>query len=1008
VEEALSIWSIPVLIMAGITLFAGANHLLVFLRVRNEREHLAFAALCGTVTVYNLLCAGLYSVGTPQAATPWQVGLAYTVALTSAAFVWFVSEHLDAATGRVLAAIAAVSGLLLILLAATPTAWLITAKPLVRHVALPFGLSVTYLEMAVGPLFLAENVIVLAAIAYAMLLAARRLQTAQRAQAMALLVAAGVFSVTAISDALAASGVYSFVYLAEYGFGAIVVLMTIRLSSELVRIGTVERELAERERGYRELFNATSEAIFVYDADTGAILDVNQAVVDLFGYTRQEALGLTIADLSESTTGSGQQAAVSRFAEATSSGTAGFEGMARRKSGDELWVEVNLRAATLGGRRRVLAVVRDISDRRRAEEALRASQRFHETIVAAIPGIVYIWDIVARRPLFANQNGGLLLGYTPEEVAAMGESLLAHIVHPDDMEVVAGLLSRWDDVTDDEVLTSEYRVRTRSGELRWWFGRDKILTRGPDGRVQQIIGSVHDITERRRAELALQESEARYRTLVEASPSGILLIDREGTIAFANPVAYRICGLPGATGLVGRSVYELVVPEDHRILEVRTRAVLSRRVQARPFRLRLKRPDNEVRHMDLVGVRVFHNGVAAVLGVGNDVTEQVLAAEGRSRLERQLREAQKMEAVGRLAGGVAHDFNNLLQAILGYAEVLATRVSDPEAVTAGLGELAENARRGARLTRQLLVFSRREATRPESLELSSVIADATTLVRRLLRESIRLDVALADEPLLVHADRGQIEQVVMNLAVNAADAMPSGGVLTIRTGGGPDGRVWLEVTDTGHGIAEHLREQIFEPFFTTKAAAEGTGLGLSVVHAIVTQHHGSIELDSRVGGGTTFRILLPRQPSREPEVDQGRAIQGPALVRGEGRRVLVVEDEAGARQVLGDILTMLGFDVVTAPTAAAARALPPEPPFALLLSDVVLPDGVGNELAAELQARWPSMVIILMSGYAQDSVVRTAVSRGEVHFLQKPFGLTLLAQELSRALATSPQVPPAP
>ena len=290
----------------------------------------------------------------------------------------------------------------------------------------------------------------------------------------------------------------------------------------------------------------------------------------------------------------------------------------------------------------------------------------------------------------------------------------------------------------------------------------------------------------------------------------------------------------------------------------------------------------------------------------------------------------------------------------------------------------------------------------ESLDLGAVIADATAWCADCYARPFGSRSSLVDESLPVHADRGQLEQVVMNLAVNAADAMPAGGVLTVRTGGGPDGSVWFEVADTGHGIADDLRDQIFEPFFTTKSAAEGTGLGLSVVHAIVGRHRGSIELDTRVGAGTTFRILLPRRPSGAADQGHGPATQGPALVRGEGRRILVVEDEAGARQVLGDILTMLGFDVTTAATLAAARALPSEPPFAVLLSDVVLPDGVGNELAAELQARWPDLVVILMSGYAQDAVVRTAVSHGEVHFLQKPFGMTTLAQELSRALAAPP------
>jgi len=765
-----------------------------------------------------------------------------------------------------------------------------------------------------------------------------------------------------------------------------------------------ELDLVEREHSYHEIFNATTEAIFVFDAATGATLDVNRSVTDLFGYTREEALHLSVADLSTSTTGSGQLIGPRSFAEAAARGSAVIVGPARHKRGNELWVEVTLRSASLAGRHCVLAVVRDISDRTRAEFALREVERFNEMVVDAIPGVVYIWDLGTQRAVYTNKNVADLLGYSPEEEAAMGEIQLAQVVHPDDMQAVAELLSRWDTVTDDEVLTSEYRVRARDGELRWLIGRDKVFSRGPDNRVQQIIGSVHDITERRRAELALKESEARYRALVEASPSGILLIDHQGLVTFANPVADRICGLSETASLTGRAFHELVVPEDRSILEARIRAVLHGDGSAGRLRLRLLQPGGEVRHLDFVAVRLLHDGEASVLGVGHDVTEQVLATEERSRLEQQLRDSQKMEAVGRLAGGVAHDFNNLLQAILGNAELLSTRVSDPDAVAAGLAELADNARRGARLTRQLLVFSRREATHMESLDLRAVIADATTLVRRLLRETIRLEVSLADEPLLVHADRGQIEQVVMNLAVNAADAMPSGGVLTVRTGGGPDAEVWFEVADTGHGIADDLRQHIFDPFFTTKTASEGTGLGLSVVHAIVAQHQGQIELDTRVGEGARFRIRLPRRRAPGADSADGRGMLTPALVRGEGRRILVVEDEAGARVVLGEILTMLGFEVVTAATVASARTCAAGQRFAVLLSDVVLPDGVGNDLATELQTEWPDLVVILMSGYAQDAVVRTAVVRGEVHFLQKPFGMTELAQELARALRESSQV----
>ncbi|MGV8042042.1 MAG: PAS domain S-box protein [Thermoanaerobaculaceae bacterium] len=313
-------------------------------------------------------------------------------------------------------------------------------------------------------------------------------------------------------------------YLVEYGFGALVALMTFRLSSGLVRVRAAERELEDREHSYREIFNATSEAIFVVDARSGAICDANDAVTQLLGYSREEALALGAGDLTTSTTASGQQLGLARFAEAGERGQARFEGVTRTRDGRDALGGGDAE----GGIARWRAAHSSPScamcpDRKRAETALSETRHFSEQVVDAIPGIIYIFDLVAGRAVYSNRNVGDLLGYTPEEIAAMGESLLARIVMPEDLPTTMRLLGRWEAAGDEDVLTSEYRVRTRDGELRWWMGRDKVFSRSPDGRVAQIIGSVHDITDRRRAELALRESEERYRTLVEASPSGILL-----------------------------------------------------------------------------------------------------------------------------------------------------------------------------------------------------------------------------------------------------------------------------------------------------------------------------------------------------------------------------------------------------------------------------------------------------------------------------------------------------
>ncbi len=279
-----------------------------------------------------------------------------------------------------------------------------------------------------------------------------------------------------------------------------------------------------------------------------------------------------------------------------------------------------------------------------------------------------------------------------------------------------------------------------------------------------------------------------------------------------------------------------------------------------------------------------------------------------------------------------------------------------------------------------------------------MVQTAMRILRRLVRENIATDVEVAAEPLVVKADRGQLEQVLMNLVVNACDAMPTGGRLAIRTGGDPGDWVWLEVEDSGTGIPEDIRDRIFEPFFTTKPREKGTGLGLSVVHGIVTGHGGRIEVTSEVGRGSVFRVLLPRQ--REEVSGPRASTRGePAqLPQGQGERVLLVEDEEGARTALQQILLALGYEVVAVASGEEALQLPPEAPFHLLLTDLLLPGVDGPTVARELRQRWPNLEVLMMSGYAEDEAVRRGISAGEIRFLQKPFDMPTLARELRLAL----------
>jgi nitrogen-specific signal transduction histidine kinase/ActR/RegA family two-component response regulator len=383
----------------------------------------------------------------------------------------------------------------------------------------------------------------------------------------------------------------------------------------------------------------------------------------------------------------------------------------------------------------------------------------------------------------------------------------------------------------------------------------------------------------------------------------------------------------------------------------------------------------------------------------------------RRELEDQLRQAQKMEAVGRLAGGVAHDFNNLLTAILGYSELLAKRFKDGDPERLDIEEIRKSGERAATLTRQLLAFSRKQVLVPEALDLGVVIRGLSSLLERLIGEDIKVSLVVAPDLGRVMADPGQMEQVVMNLALNARDAMPKGGSLRVEIGNVdldesyvsahfgamPGSYVMLAVTDTGAGMTPEIRSQIFEPFFTTKRVGEGTGLGLSTVHGIVNQSGGTIWVYSEPGHGTTFKIYLPRIAESVPNAKTPTASL-PA-VDGTGT-ILLVEDEEQLRRLARRVLELRRYTVLDAGSAAQALEVARGHAGAidLLLTDVVMPGGSGPDLAAAFLLDRPGVPVLFMSGYTDDAIVHHGVLRPGTQFIQKPFTPTRLVKRVQEAM----------
>jgi PAS domain S-box-containing protein len=523
------------------------------------------------------------------------------------------------------------------------------------------------------------------------------------------------------------------------------------------------------------------------------------------------------------------------------------------------------------------------------------------------------------------------------------------------------------------------------------------------GQLVEAIASLTDITERRRAEIALLNTTDTLSALVQASPLAIFAFDPAGKVTSWNAAAERLFGWR-ASEVLGH-ILPAIPPNHLREFREHQRAVLEGQSFI-DLEAQWQRRDGRPVTLSLA-LAPLYGGLSEVRGV------MVLAADltERKKLESQLRQSQKMEAVGQLAGGVAHDFNNLLTAIIGYTSLLLKVVPPGDQKHEDLLEIDRAAARATELTQQLLAFSRRQMLQPTLLDLNAVLSDTFRMLGRLLGEHIEL--AIVPDPGLgvARADRGQIEQVIINLAVNARDAMEGGGKLTLETGnvtldeayasqhpGAVEGEfVMLAVTDTGVGMTPATQARIFEPFFTTKERGKGTGLGLSTVYGIIKQSGGTIYVYSEPGRGTTFKIYLPRVMARGPT--EIAVPTRPVTVNGT-ETVLVVEDEERVRSLTCRVLRTYGYTVLEAENGGEALLIAEQHPSTihLLLTDVVLPRMSGRKLAERLVRSSPELRVLYMSGYTDGSIVKHGTLEPGTAFIQKPFTPEGLAQKLREVL----------
>ena len=796
-----------------------------------------------------------------------------------------------------------------------------------------------------------------------------------------------------------------------------------------------EAALGESERRLKATQDNAGVGIHEVDAQ-GRYLRINDTFTRMSGYTMADFAGRSLFDFIEDA--ADRERVRAEFARLVRGEIEAYqEGRAYiGKHGRRWWAEIRTTAVHGEGGRflHAVRVIEDVTARKRAEDTLRETAERYRLVARATNDAIWDWDLIADRVQW-NEALGTLFGYDGVRPETGGHWWIERI-HPDDVERVEADIRGVID-GGGEHWNTEYRFRRSDGGYADIYDRGYVL-RDDRGRAVRMIGAMLDLTGRKRAERALRESEVRFRHMADSAPALIWMTDARGRLNFANMHFDRVFGRPAAE-VLGWGWAGVVPPED---LGPFRAAFLDALRARRPFRteIRVRDKAGQVRWMRCDGVpRLDHAGAfLGYTGCAVDITEARLAADAlearvaertaelrhalgqlheevleREQAEEELRQSQKMEAVGQLTGGIAHDFNNMLQGVVGSLELVRSRLAQGRTADAERFAAAAMgaAQRASALTHRLLAFARRQALDPKPVDVNRLVADVQELLRHTVGPSITVEAMLHPALWPTLCDANQLENALLNLAINARDAMPQGGTLTIATSNArlaeaqtrspgeqpaPGDYVQIAVSDTGTGMSPEVASRVFEPFFTTKPLGQGTGLGLSMLYGFVKQSGGHVRLDTAPGRGTTVRLYLPRH-HRTAEGASDDA-PDPAAAHGAGGTVMLVEDEQLVRDLAAEALETLGYRVLQAPDGEAAlRVLRSAGRVDLLVTDVGLPGMNGRQLADAARERRPGLKVLFITGYAHtaapDGASADALEPG-MALIGKPFALDALAAKV--------------
>jgi PAS domain S-box-containing protein len=752
------------------------------------------------------------------------------------------------------------------------------------------------------------------------------------------------------------------------------------------------RVARDRRDRWQRLFDGAPDSIFVLDRNA-KVVRMNAAARRITGYSDAQVRGVSLGAFTAS---EDRERARTHLTRTLSGENSSYEARGIKADGSVANVLVsNAPLVEDGVVNGVLSIVHDVTEmrrgemeRRQIEQSLDQHRRLLQSIVATVPTYLYVLDLRLRHVTFANDALLEMLGRSLDQLAQMerGE-VFSDIYHPDDIETLK-LGARALRKAETDKMDITYRLRDRDGEWRWLSDRAAVFERDADGTVTKLLGSAIDITEQKRVGAQLRLSDERYRTLVENYPGGaVLLFDQNATLVVAAGRGLKEAGFD-ERDLIGQPVGHGLDADTAAFAQARCRAALAGHEQQ--FELRLGRQVYDVR---AVPVRDAEGHIQFGMALTLDVTE-------RRRLEAEVRQSQKMEAVGTLAGGIAHDFNNILASVIGYAE-LAMLDAESDELQADLQQVLTAASRGRQMVQRILAFSRRSGEESQSVEMEPIVAETLRLLLPTLPPGVSIDFRHDERVPAVLGDPGQLHQVVLNLCGNAIYAMrETGGTLSVRLMRSEQHQtrmLRIEVRDTGVGMAPDVLDRAIDPFFTTKPPDQGTGMGLAMVHGIISGMGGTLRLESTLDVGTAAIIDLPADVGRPtPTAPLGLAGVAPTGTE----RVMIVDDEPAVATFLANALSRLGYRTATFTNADAAlqHLANPVEDYDLVITDMTMPRLSGEDLLRESRLLRPTLPVVICTGYSASMTPERAYALGASGYLTKPISVNDLAIQIRRIL----------